>query len=122
MEKLECKKGMTLIEIVVSLAILGVLSVLFLNVFLGSILLTTRSGERADLVADVSSAIEQKAANHSFTNAAITTSTSSVNVVYNYGTAAESSSSMNGAFVNGSSTNSDGQQVQLEYFIPGGAI
>jgi len=122
MKKLECRKGMTLIEIVVSLAILGVLAVLFLNVFLGSILLTSRSGERADMVADVSSAIEQKAANPLSTNAAITTTTSSVSILYNYGTAAESSSSMSGAFVNGSSSNSNGQQVQLEYFIPGGSI
>lgn len=112
-------KGMTLVEIVISLAIFGVLSVIFLNIFLSSLTLTVRSGQRADMVSEISSSIEQRIADDSFTDSDITTVSTSVAIIYNKDTASESSEAMEGVLVNGDLINDDGQLVQLKYFIPG---
>ena len=114
-------KGMSLVEIIVSLAIFGVLSVLFLNVFLGGILLTVRSGDRAEMVAEAASSIEQKIADNTFTSPAIKSSTpGSVNIIYNYGTGNQKSSVLDGLKVE-TELDQGGQVVRMDYFIPGGS-
>lgn len=121
MKKRLSNKGMTLVEIIVSLAIFGILSVLFLNVFLGGILLTVRSGDRTEMVAEAASSIESKIADNSFTSSAIKSSSpASVSIIYNYGTPSQQSSSLDGLKIE-TEVAQDGQIVQIDYFVPGGS-
>lgn len=123
MNILKTIKGLTLVEIVVSIAIFGVMAVVFLNVFLGSLVITTRAGSRSDSVAAVSGEIEQKladfATNKDATYSMLSTEQKEVKIIYNNGT---SYTIMSGVNIIGNTTNEKGQTVEIITFVPGEPI
>lgn len=124
MNILKTIKGLTLVEIVVSIAIFGIMAVVFLNVFLGSLVITTRAGARSDSVAAVSGEIEQKLADFAANNtdpiySTISTESKVVTIFYNNGA---SSTTMGGVKISGIKTNDRGQTIEIQTFVPEATI
>ena len=115
MKKIINKKGLTLVELILGIAIFGILSVGFLNVFFGSLLITTISGERTDTVANVSSEIEKKLSDHTYTSDTIPTVPSQVTIKYNGGADQDI---MDGELIQGTEVNENGQTIEITAFIP----
>lgn len=109
MKQISNKKGLTLVEIIVSLAIFGLMAVLFLNVFLNSYKLTLRAEERTQAIGDASGQLQHVLAT---TKSAITNS--AVTIQYN----ATTTSIVPGETTQKSIVTDDNQTIVLEYFIP----
>ena len=120
MEIIRNKKGLTIIEIVISFAIFSILIVVFLNVFLESLVITSRSGARSDSVAYVSSEIEKKLAYNEYPdNANLSVSTTPKAIIkYNPGTGQQKTENMNGQLVTATELNEKGQSIEVKVFIP----
>ena len=106
---LKSKKGMTLVEIIVSMTIFSIMVVAFLNLFFGSFLISLRAEARTNTVGEVAGAIENKIS--TLTPSGITTS---VSIQYHGGY----TNTANGTKISDSVTNSDDQTVTFTYFVP----
>ena len=104
------KKGMTLVEIVVSIAILGVMAVTFLSIFLGSYNITMRAEARNNLTALVAGEIDSQLAISTSSGV----STGNAVITYSGGL----SNSISGKNINASVTNDKNQTVIITYFKP----
>src|SRR5665647_3326463 len=60
MKKRLNNKGMTLVEIVVSMTIFAIMSIAFLNIFFGSYLINLRAESRTEIIGEVSGEMENK--------------------------------------------------------------
>lgn len=103
------KRGFTLVEVIVSIAIFGIMAVLFLNVFFSSYYLTLRSEDRTQAVGIASGQLQNTLAT---TKSAITNS--AVSIKYN----ASTTRVVTGETTSKSITTENDQTVTLEYFIP----
>lgn len=112
MNKLKFKEGMTLIEIIISLSIFAIFAVIFMNVFLSSIVITTKAGDRSDSVANIAAAIDNRIAGYTSDSALLSTTSGPFYVTVN--------------FSNGTSSTVSGitlksvpeQKAELKYFLP----
>lgn len=112
-------KGMTLVELVVSIAIFGIISVGFLSIFLESLLIIERAGNRSESVAYVSSELERKLAGSDPVDAATLTITEPQAIItYNPGTVVESSNPVDGKLILGTELNQQGQEIEVTVYIP----
>ncbi|MBK5262543.1 MAG: type II secretion system protein [Peptostreptococcaceae bacterium] len=105
------KKGMTLVEIVVSLAILGIMVVTFLSIFLGSYAITMRAESRSNTTALVAGEIDRQLA--SSTSPGV----SAGNAVIHY-VSGGVTNTIAGKNINSSVTNDKNQTILITYFEP----
>jgi prepilin-type N-terminal cleavage/methylation domain-containing protein len=106
--------GMTLIEIIVSLALIGILTLVFLTLFVGSLKMIGRSGERERVKVEASSSMDNLLNDSSYADSDITSATGSVTITYPDLT----TKTVSGSEAKINKTNSDGSQVEIKGFIP----
>ncbi len=107
-------KGLTLIEIIVSIFILGIIAVTFLPIFTNSFVYVKTAGNRSIVDFDAQKAMENKLAGSSavFDHVATTESNTTLTIGFNSGTI-----SVQGRIVN-ISYNDGKHNVTLTTFIP----
>lgn len=110
------RKGMTLVEVIVSITIFSIMSVAFMNVFLGSYLITTRAGARTDSVAFISGEMDKTLAGLSY--AAETTNITSAPGVVTIEYLDGSIGNINGTGFVGNVLSTKGQTIEINYFLP----
>lgn len=108
MKNIRNKKGMTLVEIAVSLAILGIMAVTFLSIFLGSYAITMRAELRSNTTALVAGEIDRQLA--STTSPGVSTG----NAVIHYSGGVRNT--IAGKNINSSVTNDKNQTILITYF------
>lgn len=113
MKKSYKKSGMTLIEVIVSLALLGILSVVFLGLFLSSLKMTERSGEREQTKLTASTSMDNLLSDTSYHDSDITSTGGSVTIIYPDST----TKTVYGMDVKINKNNSDGSQVEIKGFV-----
>lgn len=120
MKKMKNNRGLTLIEVIASLAIFGIVSVGLLSIFTESLLITSRAGARSEAVMNISTEIENKLANPTYSSISVLNedTTHQATIYYNYGTMSQSSNTMDGNLVTGNEINDRGQEVEVVVFIP----
>jgi len=110
MKSIRDKKGMTLVEIVISLAILGIMVVTFLSIFLGSYTITMRAESRSNTTALIAGEIDRQLAIS--TSPGVSTS----NAVIHYSGGV--TNTIAGKNINASVTNDKNQTILITYFAP----
>ena len=113
MKSINNKKGMTLVEIVVSLAIFGIMMVAFLNMFLTSYEITIRAGARSDTVAQISSEMENSLSSFGGTGTDISIANEEISIDYDDG-----QETIDTIKITGEATNDKNQSVELVYYLP----
>ena len=112
-------KGLTLVEVVVSIAIFGIISVGLLSMLVEGLLITSRAGDRSESVMHVASEIEKKLADPSYTiNAVLSEGSPQATIYYNHGTINESTHNMDGKLITGNELNERGQEIEVTVFVP----
>ncbi len=114
MIKFSKNSGMTLIEVIVSLALVGILAIVFLTLFVGSLKMIGRSGEREKVKVAASSSMDNLLNDSSYADSDITSVTGSVTITYPDST----TKTISGKESKISKTNSDGSQVEIKGFVP----
>jgi len=102
-------KGLTLVEMVISLAILGMMVVTFLSIFLGSYTMTMRAEARSNTTALVAGEIDSQLAISSSPGI-----TGNAYIQYSDGV----TNSIAGKSIDASITNDSNQTVLITYFVP----
>lgn len=123
MRHLRLKKndqGFTLVEILISMTIFGILMVAFLSLFTGAYFMTLRAGDRDKTLAGITGKVENKIASTSYDDPAdpdqITwQSNQDVTVIYDSGP-----QTVKVDITTGIAQMQDGTEVEINYFKPTG--
>lgn len=107
-------KAFTLAEVLVSMAIFGILVIAFLSLFSSAYYMTLRAGDRDKTVNGISGKVENKIASSSYTDPQITQSTATVTLTYGNGATATFTVDQ----TTGTASMTDGTGVVIEYYKP----
>lgn len=110
------KPGMTLIEILISMALFGILVAIFLNLFSGSLSMIIHSGERAKVKVSAASKMNNVLNDASYSNSSVikTLAPTPITITYPDG----STASVSGNQITVTETNSNGLSIQVKGFAP----
>lgn len=105
-------KGFTLVEILISISIFGILMVAFLSLFTSAYYMTIRAGDRDKTVAGISGKVENKIASSAYNDPEIAQSSADVILTYGDG----STNTVPVDKTSGTSHMQDGTEVKIDYY------
>lgn len=107
------RRGFTLVEVLVAITILGMFSVLLLTVFVGSLSLTVKAGNKDEGVASVAGELEKNLAGVSDTSG-LTTSRGTVTITFGN----NSTATVEVDKTTGTASTADGTTVTFDTYSP----
>jgi prepilin-type N-terminal cleavage/methylation domain-containing protein len=113
-----CNEGFTIVEVLLSIVLFGILMTAFLTIFTSAVLVTIKAGDRDKTLAGASGRVENKlaAADYAVPGEPDAVKSEPTTVTIIYGDAAASHNTVGVNKTTGKSAMKDGTQITIEYF------